>query len=315
MGTRMGANALHMGDITGSLETGKRADLILVDLNCAHNSPSFRREAENVYAQLVYAGKAADVTHVMVNGKWLMTDRTLTTLNETEIMSAAQDYAHRIDRFLMEREQSIFSKLIALGGSSEEESFEVQVKVRIEDPELSITNLNKPEFQIIRKKHYHQHDIYFKFADPSQGWLRYREDESVNDKGQIEGVRARLTLIGPSRESDFAHDVLLSRIRYFAPAVNSLRFYREYFKPVGQVAIDKDRKRWFIRYKDFEFFINIDHVEVPALGYYLEIKSRTWSRRDAEEKARITAEIILLLGGSLKNTITEDYVEIASAEG
>jgi len=62
-------------------------------------------------------------------------------------------------------------------------------------------------------------------------WLRYREDEIINDLEQITGVRGRLTLIGPSREDDFAHNVLLSRIRYFAPASNSLRFYREYFKP------------------------------------------------------------------------------------
>jgi 5-methylthioadenosine/S-adenosylhomocysteine deaminase len=105
--------------------------------------------------------------------------------------------------------------------------------------------------------------------------------------------------------------VLLSRIRYFAPAANSLRFYREYFKPVDEIAIDKDRLRWLVRYKDEEFFINLDRVDTPDLGYYLEIKSRTWSRRDAEEKANCSSELILLLGGSLDKTVTKDYVEIA----
>ena len=66
-----------------------------------------------------------------------------------------------------------------------------------------------------------------------------------------------------------------------------------------------------VRYKDEEFFINLDRVETPDLGYYLEIKSRTWSRRDAEEKAKGTTELILLLGGSLEDTVTLDYVEIA----
>jgi 5-methylthioadenosine/S-adenosylhomocysteine deaminase len=191
----------------------------------------------------------------------------------------------------------------------------VQVKVKLANPAPVLKALKKPEIEILRKKHYHQHDAYFTFNDPAQGWLRYREDEIIDDKEQITGVRGRLTLIGPSREDDFAYDVLLSRIRYFAPAANSLRFYREYFKPVHEIAIDKDRLRWLVRYKEEEFYINLDRLETPDLGYYLEIKSRTWSRRDAEEKAVGSSELILLLGGALENTITQDYVEIAEEMG
>jgi 5-methylthioadenosine/S-adenosylhomocysteine deaminase len=314
MATRLGARALHLGPVTGSLEAGKRADLILVEISPLHNSPRFHRDADNIYSQLVYAGKATDVTDVMVNGKWLMVNRELLTLNEAELTAAAQDYARKIDTFLMEREQSVFSKLVALGGSAEEESFEVQVKVKLDDPASVLSALKKPEIEILLKKHYHQHDVYFTFSDPSQGWLRYREDEMVDDRDHIAGVRGRLTLIGPSREGDFANDVLLSRIRYFAPAANSLRFYREYFKPASEIGVDKDRLRWLVRYKNEEFFINLDRVETPDMGYYLEVKSRTWSRRDAEDKAGFSSELILLLGGSLENTITLDYVEIA-AEG
>jgi 5-methylthioadenosine/S-adenosylhomocysteine deaminase len=211
----------------------------------------------------------------------------------------------------MAREQSVFSKLVALGGSAEEESFEVQVKVKLNDPAPVMKALKKPEIEILRKKHYHQHDAYFTFNDPAQGWLRYREDEIIDELEQITGVRGRLTLIGPSREDDFAHNVLLSRIRYFAPAANSLRFYREYFKPSTETLIDKDRLRWLVRYKDEEFFINLDRVDTPGLGYYLEIKSRTWSRLDAEDKAQWTTELITLLGGSLRKTVTKDYVELA----
>jgi|YNPBryBLVA2012_1023415.scaffolds.fasta_scaffold01832_8 5-methylthioadenosine/S-adenosylhomocysteine deaminase len=313
MATRLGAQALHIGSLTGSLEPGKRADLILVDLSPLHNSPRFRRDPDNPYAQIVYAAKAADVTDVMVNGKWLMVNRALLTLNEAELTAAAQEYAQQMDIFLAARESSVFSKLVALGGSQEEESFEVQVKVKLENPDTVLEALKRPEIQILRHRHYHQHDVYFRFEDKSQGWLRYREDETINEKGQIAGVRARLTLIGPSREGDFDHDVLLSRIRYFAPATNSLRFYREYFKPSGETPVDKDRLRWLVRYKGEEFFINLDRVETPNLGYYLEIKSRTWSRRDAEEKARYSAELTTLLGGSLDKTVTLDYVEMAEA--
>ena len=314
MATLLGARALHLGLVTGSLEQGKRADLILVDISPLHNSPRFSRDSDSIYSQLVYAGKATDVTDVMVNGKWLMQNRELLTLNEKELTDAAQEYARKIDIFLIAREQSVLSKLVALGGSAEEESFEVQVKVKLNDPAPVLKALKNTEIEILLKKHYHQHDIYFTFSDPAQGWLRYREDEMIDDKEQLTGVRGRLTLIGPSREGDFAHDVLLSRIRYFAPAGNSLRFYREYFKPASETAIDKDRLRWLVRYKEEEFFINLDRVETPDLGYYLEIKSRTWSRRDAEEKANFSSELILLLGGWLDNTITQDYVEIADNE-
>jgi len=310
MATRIGARALHLGALTGSLEPGKRADLILVETNQLHNSPRFHRDPDNAYARLVYAGKANDVSDVMVNGKWLMVNRELLTLNESDLIRAAQDYARRIDAFLIEREQSVFSKLIALGGSTEEESFEVQVKVELRDPARVRKALQGNEIEILREKHYHQHDVYFRFADPSQGHLRYREDESVNDQDQIQGVRSRLTLIGPAREGEFSHDVLLSRIRYFALASNSLRFYREYFKPTTEIPIDKDRQRWLVRYENEEFFVNLDKVDSPALGSFLEIKSRTWSRKDAEVKAKLATKLITLLGGSLKKTVTQDYLDM-----
>jgi 5-methylthioadenosine/S-adenosylhomocysteine deaminase len=312
MATRLGAGALHLGSVTGSIEPGKRADLILVDLSPLHNSPRFRRDRDNPYAQIVYAAKATDVRDVMVDGRWLMRERRLLTLDESQLAAAAQDYARRIDAFLIEREQSVFSKLVALGGSAEEESFEVQVKVKLGKPDPVLAALEKPDVVILRKKHYHQHDVYFSFHDPHQGRLRYREDESVDEEGRIVGVRGRLTLIGPSREGDFAHDVLLSRIRFFAPAANSLRFYREYFKPAGEVAIDKDRLRWLVRFQDEEFYVNLDRLERPRLGYYLEIKSRTWSRTDADEKARAVSALLAHLGGARKKTVAKDYVEIAA---
>ncbi len=133
MATRLGAQALHIGHLTGSIEAGKRADLILVDVSPLHNSPSFKRAPDNAYAQIVYAGKSTDVSDVMVNGRWLMRDHQLLTVNEEELLVQAAEVAKKIDAFLIEREQSVLSKLIALGGSLEQESFEVQVKVKITD--------------------------------------------------------------------------------------------------------------------------------------------------------------------------------------
>ncbi len=312
MATRLGAQALHIGHLTGSVEVGKRADLILVDVSPVHNAPSFKRAADNAYAQIVYASKSTDVSDVMVNGKWLMRDHELLTLKEDELLTRANEIAKKIDAFLIDREQSVLSKLIALGGSLEEDSFEVQVKVRITDIEPIMRAMKEPEIEIIRRRHYREHDVYFFFDDPAQGRLRYREDDFIDDaKGTVTNVRSRLTLLGQKREGKF-EEALLSRSRYLAPAAQSLRFYREYFRPKSEIMIQKDRLRWLINYKDTEFFVNLDQMTEPQLGYFLEIKSRTWSRTDAENKAHLTTELLALLGASSAETVMEDYIDIVS---
>ncbi len=311
MATRIGAKALHIGHLTGSLESGKRADLILVDVTPVHNSPRFQRDPHNAYAQIVYASKSTDVSDVMVNGKWLMRSHELLTLNEAELLAQARETAAQIDAFLINREQSVLRKLIALGGSMEQESFELQVKVKLEDQSIVLSNIKNPEITITAYKHYRQFDNYFSFEDPSQGRLRFREDELIDAKGNVVGVRSRLTLLGP-REDKFDHDVLLSRSRFLAPATHTLRFYREYFKPVGEEVIQKDRLRWHIKYKDTEFFVNLDTMEKPELGKFLEIKSRTWSRKDAEHKAELALELIAILGAIGGETMSQDYIEVIS---
>lgn len=313
MATRMGAQALHIGDITGSLEVGKRADLILVDTSPVHNSPRFRRNPNGAYAQLVFASKSTDVSDVMVNGKWLMRSHQLLTLNEAELLNQARELAQRIDAFLITREQSVLSKLIALGGSMEQESFEVQVKVKVAEPNQLARKMKQPDIEINAHKHYHQYDEYYLFDDPAQGRLRFREDELINAKGVVETVRSRLTLLGQQREGEVTHDVLLSRSRFLAPAVHTSRFYREYFKPAQVVSIEKDRMRWHIEYKETEFFINLDHVNKPDMGHFLEIKSRTWSRKDADLKAELVKELLNLLGVGDAEVVTQDYIEILTA--
>lgn len=312
MATRLGARAMHMGHLTGSLEPGKRADLILVDISVLHNSPRFRRDSLGAYAQVVYAAKAVDVSDVMVNGAWLMREHQLTTINETELLREADEYARKIDIFLIHREKSLLSKLLALGEQTEEEeSFEVQAKVRIADRESVLKSLKNPEIEIIRKRHYQQFDTYFSFETPEEGRLRYREDHFIGENNQILQVRSRLTLIGPSREHFFPQRVLLSRSRFLAAATQSPRFYREYFKPADELEIEKDRLRYLVRFKGTEFFINLDDMQKPKLGHFLEIKSRTWSRNDAEKKSRLVVDLIRFLGESPKETLSEDYVEMA----
>lgn len=313
MATRLGAKALHLGEITGSLEPGKRADLILVDLSPLHNSPRFQHNPQGVYAQLVYAAKATDVSDVMVNGEWVMQDRELKAINEGDLLLQAKEYSHKIDHFLIQREKSVLSKLVAIGGAMEEESFEVQTKARIKDPTSVLSAIQKPEIEILHQRHYHEFDTYFLFDDPEQGILRYREDEYLDENNQISKVRYRLTMIGQVREYQFPSDVLLSRSRYFAPATHSLRFYREYFKPTKELEVEKDRRRWRILYKGTEFYINLDRIDKPTLGLFIEVKSRTWSQKDAELKAQLATELIGFLGASLDKRETSDYIKLVNA--
>ncbi len=310
MATRMGARALGLDAVTGSLEPGKRADLIVVDLDQTHNAPRFGRDPAAVYSQVVYAAKATDVVDVMCDGKWLMRDRRLLTIDETSVRSEAADVARRIDTFLIDREGSVLQKLVAIGGAAEQESFEVQVKVKLDAPDDVLKALlASDEITVIRSVHYHQYDTYFFFDDPAQGRLRYREDERMDANDNVVSGRARLTLTGQSREATFG-SVLLVRSRFLAPAAHSPRFYREYFKPMREREVVKDRKRWLVAFHGVQFYVHLDRLAKPHIGDFLELKSRTWSRRDAQDKAAVISELLRLLGTNPDEATEKDYVEL-----
>src|SRR5688572_10630057 len=91
MATSRGARALDLDKITGSIETGKRADIVIVDLNGLHQTPLY-----NIYSHLVYATKASDVRTVIINGRIVMLDRVLLTLNESVIKRDANSYRQKI---------------------------------------------------------------------------------------------------------------------------------------------------------------------------------------------------------------------------
>ncbi|GAB4574030.1 MAG: amidohydrolase family protein [Anaerolineae bacterium] len=314
MATRLGAEALFLGDITGSLEPGKHADLITVDHAPLHNFPQFRRDPNAIYSQIVYASKSTDVRDVMVEGRWLMRERELLTLDEAAIRATADEYARKIDAFLIAREGNILSKLVAIGGLEQEESFEIQVKARI-DGHTAIQDrlLQHREVELVRHTHYRQYDTYFLFSDPDQGRVRYREDDAIDQKGEVTGVRSRLTYTMPTKEREFAKAILLSRSQFIAPADRPLRFYREYFQPDTEYTVEKERLRWHILYKGILFYINLDELHVPRYdGYFLEIKSRTWSAKDAEYKAELATEIMALLEITPEQLVRAEYLELAA---
>ncbi|MFY9561349.1 MAG: amidohydrolase [Terriglobales bacterium] len=91
MATIDGARALHMEKEIGSLENGKKADLILLSLDEPNAVPMY-----DVYAQLAYALKASDVETVIIGGRVVMRDRKLLTVNEQEAMAKAREYKKKI---------------------------------------------------------------------------------------------------------------------------------------------------------------------------------------------------------------------------
>jgi 5-methylthioadenosine/S-adenosylhomocysteine deaminase len=95
MATMGGARVLGMEKEIGSIEVGKRADVIAVRMDGPHSWPMF-----NVYSQLVYALKASDVSDVVVNGKILVRDRKTLTLDKTKIQAEAERYLGRIRKSL-----------------------------------------------------------------------------------------------------------------------------------------------------------------------------------------------------------------------
>lgn len=311
MATRWGAEALRLGDITGSLEPGKRADLIVMDRSPVHNMPHYERDPHSVYSQVVYAGQASDVQHVMVNGRWLMRSRDLLTLDVDQLRAAAQDYARRIDQFIIAREGNVLNKLVAIGGVEQEESFEIQVKAQLEDPQTIQRLLKHEAVEIVKHHHYRQYDTYFLF-DSDQGRVRYREDDFIDEHGTVSTVRTRLTFTGPTKLREFDEAVLLSHSRFIAPADRPLRFYREYFQAGQECEVEKDRRRWHILYRGVLFYLNLDEIVVPkGQARYIEIKSRTWSLRDAEYKAELTAEMLSsVLGIEADARVRSEYVEL-----
>jgi 5-methylthioadenosine/S-adenosylhomocysteine deaminase len=93
--TRSGAQALGLGSRIGSIEPGKRADLIAIDARTPHSEPF-----TDLASTLVYSAKAADVTDVWVDGRRLLDARRFVTLDERAIIDAAIRWRARVEASL-----------------------------------------------------------------------------------------------------------------------------------------------------------------------------------------------------------------------
>jgi len=90
MATAEGAKVLQRPDI-GSLEIGKKADIIIIDMRLPHLTPVY-----NIYSHLVYSAGGSDVVTSIINGKLVMENRTLLTANENGIINRANRFSEKI---------------------------------------------------------------------------------------------------------------------------------------------------------------------------------------------------------------------------
>jgi 5-methylthioadenosine/S-adenosylhomocysteine deaminase len=88
-----GARALGLQDLIGSIERGKLADLIVIDLRKPHLTPLY-----NLYSQIVYASGGSDVRDAIINGKIVMRNRELLTLDVAKVMDDVREIADRVRR-------------------------------------------------------------------------------------------------------------------------------------------------------------------------------------------------------------------------
>ena len=95
MATIQGARVLGLQDVTGSLEVGKKADVIVIDTHKPHLTPMY-----NATSHLVYAARGNDVSHSIINGQPVMEDRKLLTLDITEIIARARETSIRVRSWL-----------------------------------------------------------------------------------------------------------------------------------------------------------------------------------------------------------------------
>lgn len=96
MATLSGARTLGLDDLTGSLEPGKRADVVVVDLKGMHTTPVLHGEDFNVAAHLVFSACGHDVKHVWVDGRQLVADGTLLTVDVDKVRERAQEAAEEL---------------------------------------------------------------------------------------------------------------------------------------------------------------------------------------------------------------------------
>jgi 5-methylthioadenosine/S-adenosylhomocysteine deaminase len=96
MATRSGAKALGLDDVTGTLEVGKEADIVAVDLRALHFVPVFSGDDFNIPAHLVFTASGRDVSNVWVRGNHLVSDGEVISVDVRDVALRAQGAAEEL---------------------------------------------------------------------------------------------------------------------------------------------------------------------------------------------------------------------------
>jgi 5-methylthioadenosine/S-adenosylhomocysteine deaminase len=91
-----GAETIGLGDRIGSLEPGKKADLILLNLKVPHMTPVLSRPVRNIAPNIVYSARGDEVETVIIDGKIVMENREILTMDETKVIAEAQKAAEEV---------------------------------------------------------------------------------------------------------------------------------------------------------------------------------------------------------------------------
>ena len=313
MATIEGAKALGIDDITGSIEKTKRADIAILNLNRTHLTPFYDYAPENIYSQVVYAAKSSDVETVIINGKQVMRDRAILTIDKEMVMAKCRSIAGGINEYRREPER-IPSKLIRLGDVDVEPTYELQIKFEFEHAPAVFEILKREAIAISDVQTVKQRDIYFEPKNKQeQGYLRLREEQAVSENLKAEPIgKPQYTLTSTAGtvidEGDIA---IMHRKRMDTKVEPTIAFFMDYFGVEKEKEIEKIRHKAKCIYKGVTISINLDNFIKPAISRsYAEVKSSAWTEKEAGMYRGIMKDFIKVLGFESEKQIKKAYYEM-----
>ncbi len=310
MATIEGAKALGIDDITGSIEVSKRADIAILNFNKTHLTPFYDYAPENIYSQIVYAAKGSDVETVIINGKEVMRDRAIMTIDKEMVMLKCRSIAKEINEYRREPER-VASKLIKLGAVDVEPTYEMQIKFKFEEEPAVFEVLKRGAIAVSDVQTVKQRDIYFKQKLEERGYLRLREEQAVSEQDEPAG-KPKYTLTSTAGTVIDEKGITIMRRRRMDTRVEpTIAFFMDYFGVKKDKEIEKIRRKLKCIYKGVHISINIDRFIKPAISVrYVEVKSSAWTRKEANRQRDIMNEFIGVLGFEHEKQIKQSYYEM-----
>ena len=313
MATIEGAKALGIGNITGSIEKTKRADIAILNLNRTHLTPFYDYALENIYSQIVYAAKSSDVETVIINGKQVMRDGEILTIEKEAVMAKCRSIAKGINEYRREPER-VASKLIRLGDVDVEPTYEMQIKFEFEHVPAVFEVLKRESIAVSDVLTVKQRDIYFKPENKQeQGYLRLREEQAVSENLNAEPVgKPQYTLTSTAGTViDEGEIAIMRRERMDTKVEPTIAFFMDYFGVEKEKEFVKIRHKAKCVYKGVNISINLDNFIKPAISMkYVEVKSSAWTEKEASRHRDIMGDFIRVFGFESEKQIKQTYYEM-----